>query len=746
MHLFRYQPRPADCHFNSTADILRGVMTQSQKKYFNSNDARALINVYGFALFPIHGVVDNKCTCGNSSCTNVGKHPATPNGLKDATKDIEQLKLLWAGRKGLNVGIATGTISGIFVIDIDGEEGEKDIEKLNFKIPETLCAKTGRGRHLFFKHPNGGPIRTRTRLIGNKVDIRGDGGYVAGAGSNHATGTSYEWHNPLVDIVEAPQELIDLAYNDTQITNQVSSIISAPLPRLFTSNGWSESDCLDLLSFISPDIGYDEWIKVGMALQSEGFGFNIWDNWSRGSSSKYQAQNMAGHWKSFKPHHGVSFGTLVKMAQDGGWMRVSDKTEILTSQINILKDTKQPEKSIIKDIKFTGLIGDTINDILATSQKPQPELATLNVLAALGAVYGRRYSSPMDTRTNLYTVGVASTGSGKDHSRKYIKNLMLRAKMESIIGDDTIVSGAGLLKSISQKPSQVMHVDEFGMVLSEIKNKNAANYMKVCAKILTELYSSSNGFYYGGQYADPKREPVRVNNPNLCIYGTTTLNKYIESLDKSVIESGEINRYIIIKTSEDFPKRVLNLKRTKASGDIVDRWNALIPSMGTLACDEPEPIAVTWQSLDDRINELFLFQDEKMKSEPTTGALWARYAENVIKIAMICAITRDHLNPTIENVDIENGESLVSKSVNYMSELAMTQMYDSEHERICNRLLDVIKKFGSKMPKREISNRTRELDNRTRDTALQSLEERGGIIIETDKNAAGRICYFITAK
>lgn len=292
---------------------------QTEKKYFNSTDARTLITRYNFALIPIHGVVDNLCTCGVFNCSNIGKHPATKNGLTDATKDIEQLIKLWDKRKGLNVGIATGAVSGIFVIDIDGAIGEADIAKLGI-LPATLTATTGRGRHLFFKHP-GKDIKTRRGVIGNKVDVRGDGGYVVGAGSNHATGAVYEWYNPLEDIVDAPQWLLDIVMKEK--VTEISAPPQINAPRLFVSNSWQESDVIEMLRYISPDIGYDEWIKVGMAIQSEGFGFQIWDNWSS-VSSKYQQGGMASHWRSFKPGHGVSFGTLVKMAQDGGWGRKQD--------------------------------------------------------------------------------------------------------------------------------------------------------------------------------------------------------------------------------------------------------------------------------------------------------------------------------------------------------------------------------------------------------------------------------------
>ena len=355
---------------------------QTEKKYFNSKDARTLITHYNFALIPIHGVVDNLCTCGNSNCTNVGKHPATKNGLTDATKDIDQLIKLWDSRKGLNVGIATGAVSGIFVIDIDGAIGEADIAKLGI-LPATLTATTGRGRHLFFKHP-GKDIKTRRGVIGQKVDVRGDGGYVVGAGSNHATGAVYEWYNPLEDIVDAPQWLLDIVMKE-----KLSEIAAPPqinAPRLFVSNSWQESDVIDMLRYISPDIGYDEWIKVGMAIQSEGFGFHIWDNWSR-PSPKYQAGGMASHWRSFKPGHGVSFGTLVKMAQDGGWGR----------KVTPVLEQVRPQLEQVAHVKV---------DVAMPSVVPTPKVQTKKEHAAIE--YTMASDITINTETNDFVQGLLS--------------------------------------------------------------------------------------------------------------------------------------------------------------------------------------------------------------------------------------------------------------------------------------------------------------------------------------------------
>src|SRR5438034_3341754 len=52
-----------------------------------------------------------------------------------------------------NLAVLTGAGSGLVVVDIDSPEGEKALAGLGHIT--TLTSTTGRGRHLFFKHPGG---------------------------------------------------------------------------------------------------------------------------------------------------------------------------------------------------------------------------------------------------------------------------------------------------------------------------------------------------------------------------------------------------------------------------------------------------------------------------------------------------------------------------------------------------------------------------------------------------------------
>ena len=286
------------------------------KKHFTSQDARALINTYEFAIFPIHGTKDDgTCTCNNPKCTNIGKHPATPDGFKSASKDIEKVKRLWAGRKGLNVGVATGEASGIFVVDIDSAEGEIELAKI-VTLPSTYTVTTGRGKHLYFKYPKDKKIKNGAHVIPG-VDIRGTGGYVVGAGSAHRSGKIYECVNPLEKFAEAPQELFDLIYKDRAVTQPL--IDTSPKLNLSNNDGWSDADVLDHLSYISPNMKREDgWIAVGMALKQEGQPFEVWDNWSS-SGATYDPHEMRKVWNGFNNGGGVTYGTVVELAKQGGW-------------------------------------------------------------------------------------------------------------------------------------------------------------------------------------------------------------------------------------------------------------------------------------------------------------------------------------------------------------------------------------------------------------------------------------------
>jgi hypothetical protein len=95
-----------------------------------------------------------------------------------------------------NVGIVTGSISGLVVLDIDpkhgGEESLNQLIREHGPLPLTIESNTGGGgRHLYFSYPSG-VVRNKVGLAPG-IDVRGEGGCVVAPPSVHSSGKAYAW-------------------------------------------------------------------------------------------------------------------------------------------------------------------------------------------------------------------------------------------------------------------------------------------------------------------------------------------------------------------------------------------------------------------------------------------------------------------------------------------------------------------------------------------------------------------------
>jgi hypothetical protein len=147
----------------------------------------------GVKVFPCHRVTEDGCTCGNYACKSPGKHPRNDHGSKDATTEVETIRMWWIkwGQHGrLNLG---QTLTGRAVVDVDvaeGKPGEATWEALSAAqdVPKTLTYRTGRGGlQMVFRLPDGetgGKADGYSNALGAAVDFKtGPGAYVMVPGS-----------------------------------------------------------------------------------------------------------------------------------------------------------------------------------------------------------------------------------------------------------------------------------------------------------------------------------------------------------------------------------------------------------------------------------------------------------------------------------------------------------------------------------------------------------------------------------
>ena len=178
-------------------------------------------------------------------------------------------------------------------------------------------------------------------------------------------------------------------------------------------------------------------------------------------------------------------------------------------------------------------------------------------LCALGALMGRKYRTESNLRSNLYVVGIADSGSGKNHAREIVNELFFEAGLANHLGGNKIASGAGLLTALHRQPAILFQIDEFGMFLSAAADrKRSPRHITEILDNMTELYTAAGGIFLGAEYANQRRpERTAGHRPALplCLRHHDAAALLGTHLQGANVVDGSLARFIILPTEDDYP-------------------------------------------------------------------------------------------------------------------------------------------------------------------------------------------------
>lgn len=181
----------------------------------------------------------------------------------------------------MNIGIVTGKISGIVVVDV-----EKGGDSSGY--PPTVTAKTGGdGRHLIYKHP-GFEVPNGTR-VKELTDIRGDGGYIVAAPSISSKG-AYEWLIPfesIDDLAEMPEIVKNISTKTNGAKKWLVSSKGAPEGE---RNSTAASVAGKILATMNPEL----WETLGWAEL---------EKWNNKNDKPLPQNELRSVWESIKKYH-----------------------------------------------------------------------------------------------------------------------------------------------------------------------------------------------------------------------------------------------------------------------------------------------------------------------------------------------------------------------------------------------------------------------------------------------------------
>lgn len=152
---------------------------------------------------------------------------------------------------------------------------------------------------------------------------------------------------PLEIMRQLPTAHAQTVPEDNSTVNHTQNVTNATQR---TSDGHSVSkqfDLLECLQFISPNLRYEDWVKVGMCLKTEGYSWQDWDMWSSPGTT-YTPGLCEEKWLTFDTNRKtVNGGFIVNLAKEGGYIPPKDRIKSQVTSGTVSKQIKSavPEPS-----------------------------------------------------------------------------------------------------------------------------------------------------------------------------------------------------------------------------------------------------------------------------------------------------------------------------------------------------------------------------------------------------------------
>ena len=501
-------------------------------------------------------------------------------------------KKRWRDKCG--VGIPTGAVNGIFVLDVDTPKGHdvdgvaalKQLENEHDKLPKTLMARSPTGSmHFYFRHPGNG-IKITTRALAGYpgIDVKGDGGQVAAPPSVRPGVGAYKWINK-APIVAAPDWLITMIGTPIDTETPGASAGSSKGNGHAAERNWAEEYGEEQTAYPKPtveelmaaatvapndDMHWDEWNKHGMAIFSafpNADGLAAFDLLSS-KSSKYDViidgktgkQRTAAKWKAYfnnpprsADDGGVTIGTFFALANeaDPGW-----RARLRGQQTAATMPEKRPWP-VLNPAALHGLAGEVV-EMFSPHTESDPVAILMQFLVYFGSVLDRGVYHLTESdrqHSNLFLLLVGDTSkSRKGTSAGRLRELF--SHVDPVWSEERVKgglsSGEGVIWEVRDEVTRpgkngdvITVVDEIAdkrLMLDEREFFSALAVMKregsIVSRIIRDAWDGKPIFIL------TKSNPTHCSKPHISIVGHITSGELARELDEISMTNGYANRFL----------------------------------------------------------------------------------------------------------------------------------------------------------------------------------------------------------
>ena len=672
----------------------------------------------GYAVFP---------------CAPGTKKPLVEHGFHDATTDADQIEAWWQTWPQANIGLPT---AGLLVVDIDRADNpwlRDEPERLLELAIAPIALTPGGGKHYIFRQPKGKAWRSTTGRLAAKVDTRADGGYIVAPPSVRPEGP-YRWvegmalDSSLEHLPEPPpwlaQAIDRLAHGGT--TSPTSPRVAAlAVDGNAIPSGQRNATLASLAGTMR---------RAGMGLPEILAAIRA-SNVNRCSPPlpETEVERIAESIVRYAPDE----ITVAVVENHWGQMTADEEPEPSDAPAD-------PGPFPDELLSVPGFVGQVCQYTLATSFRRQPLLALGAAIALQGTLAGRKVRDEVNTRTNVYCLGVCPSGQGKERAREVNKEILYLAGLDNLAGPEGLASHAGLVSAVETQPAILLQLDEIGRLLKTLGDASRSPHLYHVVTVLMKLYTSSGSIYLGDAYADTKRNKA-IDQPNTCIWGTSVPKSLYEGLTYESVTDGFLSRMLVFEGDSEVPKqRPATSEIPKSLIDIAKWWGDFQPGQN-LRAEHPQPhvVPITPEA-DQMLEGLDRWADQQaaMLGEPL-GTLWTRTTEKARKLALIYACSANHELPAIDRDAAFWACSTSDYLTRRMIYLAHQWVAEGPFDAKRKRVLRVIQSAGpAGITRTMLCRRTRALQSRERIEIIDALVACGDVdVVSEETTGAPRVRY-----
>lgn len=577
-------------------------------------------------------------------------------------------------------------------------------------------------------------------------------------GTMNCKGDSTEkFPHRMARIYHVPDEI---CVTDTNaFVNIASSVVEQSSPALI--NVYHNS------GMVSSDFSIDEWISKYCPEVDSPIAYNGGRKWlfpecpfnpahKHGDAAIIQLSNGAIDFKCFHNHCQDYDWHSLRDLREPGWKENRHKRD--DSDVNIGNIVSSPasmpefsipvfeddEKTVCKEeddtipfprhlLEIGGLIGKLMKADMDHAPVPNAPLALAGALCMMSFLTARKVKTESGLRSNIYVLGLAQSGSGKDFPRVINRAIMNEIGANAQIVDN-IASGEGLEDYLIQNPATLWQCDEFYAVLQSMNADDRKSYNNNLMRYLLVLYTSANTTYNTRVKAG--HSGVAVQYPHLSVFATTTMDGFTNNLNTAFLNDGMFARMNIIMADPPIrpqlrPEFILDDELKQLALNWCNYTPAGSGNLNLNAAVVPYTVSgrERAQALMDEQFDLCEQERKSADRKEWRESLWNRYFEISMRYALLyaCSEATSPESAAITPEAIQWGADFVKWDIENKIRMVEKRFYRSEFEKMTETIINILKAWHNAkgkvaMPAHTFNIKTKFLDPRTKNQVIESLQ------------------------